>query len=228
MPVPHYLAEIDGGIEGRRIGIADAYLRQHVDPTVRNLVEQALKELERLGATVEEVKLPAPSEAVSALLAILMPEATVYHLPWLREQPESYSSAVRERLELGAITPAVSYLQAQQARRRIVDEFLMVMERVDLLVTPTAPTAATPLEGDLVTGDEADPEVLAALINFSGPFDLTGFPAISIPCGFTASGLPVGMQVAARPWEEGSLLAAAHVYEQSSDWHRSLPRALQA
>ena len=92
-----------------------------------------------------------------ALLAILMPEATAYHLPWLREQPENYSSAVRERLELGAITPAVSYIQGQQVRRRIVDEFLAAMEAVDLLVTPTGPTAATPLEGDLITGDEADP-----------------------------------------------------------------------
>jgi aspartyl-tRNA(Asn)/glutamyl-tRNA(Gln) amidotransferase subunit A len=180
----------------------------------------------RLGATIEEVTLPTPAEAVPALLAILMPEATVYHLPWLREQPENYSQAVRERLELGAITPAVSYIQAQQARRRITDAFLLAMERVDFLVTPTAPTAATPLEGDLVTGDDADPELLAALINFSGPFDLTGFPAISIPCGFTPGGLPVGMQLVGRPWEEGPLLAAAHAYEQSTDWHRRLPPAV--
>ena len=77
------------------------------------------------------------------------------------------------------------------------------MDGVDLLVTPTGPTAATPLEGDLVTGDEADPRGLAPLINFTGPFDLTGFPAISIPCGFTESGLPVGLQLVARPWAGG-------------------------
>ena len=99
---------------------------------------------------------------------------------------------------------------------------------VDLLVTPTGPTAATPLEGDLVTGEEADPEVLAALINFSGPFDLTGFPAVSIPCGFTPGGLPVGMQLVARPWQEAPLLAAAHAYEQATDWHRRLPVVLHA
>ena len=151
----------------------------------------------------------AATEAVAALLAILMPEATVYAYHGC-EQPENYSSAVRERLELGAITPAVSYIQGQQVRRRFIDEFLAAMEPVDMLVTPTGPTAATLLEGDLITGDEADPQVLAALIHFSGPFNLTGFPAVSVPCGFTPGGLPVGMQLIGKPWQEGPILAAAH------------------
>ena len=157
-----------------------------------------------------------------------MPEATVYHLPWLREQPESYSSAVRERLELGGVTPAVSYIQGQQVRRRFIDEFLAAMEPVDLVVTPTGPTAATLLEGDLITGDDADPQMLAALIYFSGPFNLTGFPAVSVPCGFTPGGLPVGVQFIAKPWQEGPLLAAAHAYQQVTDWHRRLPMVVRS
>ncbi len=198
VPEPDYHAQIQEGVAGKRIGIAAPYLHQHVDPAVQALVEEAIAVLRDLGATVTELTLPPPSEAVPALLAILMPEATAYHLPWLRERPHDYSPAVRERLELGAVTPAVAYIQAQQARRRIVDDFLIAMAGVDLLVTPSAPTAATPLEGDLVTGEGADPELLAAVINFSGPFDLTGFPAMSIPCGF-ANGLPVGMQLVAKP-----------------------------
>ena len=95
-------------------------------------------------------------------------------------------------------------------------------------VTPTGPTAATLLEGDLITGDEADPQVPAALIHFSGPFNLTGFPAVSIPCGFTPSGLSVGVQLVGKPWQEGPLLAAAHAYEQFTDWHRRLPVALRS
>jgi aspartyl-tRNA(Asn)/glutamyl-tRNA(Gln) amidotransferase subunit A len=226
VPVPNYLHEIDAGLAGKRIGINDAYLRQHVDPAVQTALDAAITLLEGLGATFQEIAVPPPAQAVPALLAIIMPEATAYHLPWLRSQPEAYSSAVRERLELGAITPAVSYIQAQQARRQIVDAFLRAMDGVDLLLTPTGPTVATPLEGDLVTGDEADPELLAALINFTGPFDLTGFPAISIPCGFTRGGLPIGMQLVARPWQEGPLLAAAHAYELATDWHRRLPIAV--
>jgi aspartyl-tRNA(Asn)/glutamyl-tRNA(Gln) amidotransferase subunit A len=213
VPVANYVGDLDRGLDGRRIGVCDAYLRQHVDPEVRSLVEVGLAALERLGATIEEVSLPPPSQAVPALLAIIAAEATAYHLPWLRSRPDDYSPAVRERLELGAVTPAVTYIQAQQVRRQFIDASLAAMAEVDLLVTPTAPTAATPLEGDLVTGTEADPELLAAIINFSGPFDLNGFPAISIPCGFTAGGLPVGMQLVARPWEEALLLAAAHAYE---------------
>jgi aspartyl-tRNA(Asn)/glutamyl-tRNA(Gln) amidotransferase subunit A len=226
VPVPDYVAALGGGLAGKRIGVSERYLRHHVDPAVLEMVEQAIATLEGLGAAVEEISLPPPSEAVAALLAILMPEATVYHLPWLREQPESYSAAVRERLELGAVTPAVSYIQGQQARRRVIDAFLAAMEPVDLLVTPTGPTAATLLEGDLTTSDEADPQVLAALIHFCGPFNLTGLPAVSIPCGFTPGGLPVGMQLVGKPWQEGSILAAAHAYQQATDWHHRLPALL--
>jgi aspartyl-tRNA(Asn)/glutamyl-tRNA(Gln) amidotransferase subunit A len=223
VPVPDYLAEIDAGVAGVRIGIADAYLRRHVDPEVGRLVEAGIAALERLGASIVEIAPPPPAEAVPALLAILMPEATAYHLPWLRERPQDYGPAVRERLELGAVTPAVSYVQAQQVRRRFTDEFLRAMAAVDVLVTPAAPTAATPLEGDLITGDEADPDVLAALIAFSGPFNLTGFPALSIPCGFTETGLPVGMQLVAKPWQEATLFAVAHTYESATRWHRRMP-----
>jgi aspartyl-tRNA(Asn)/glutamyl-tRNA(Gln) amidotransferase subunit A len=226
VPVPDYVAALGGGLAGKRIGVSERYLRHHVDPAVLEMVEQAIATLEGLGAAVEEISLPPPSEAVAALLAILMPEATVYHLPWLREQPESYSAAVRERLELGAITPAVSYIQGQQVRRQFIDTFLAAMEPVDLLVTPTGPTAATLLEGDLTTSDDADPQVLAALIHFCGPFNLTGLPAVSIPCGFTPGGLPVGMQLVGKPWQEGSILAAAHAYQQATDWHHRLPALL--
>ncbi len=224
--VPDYLASLEAGLAGKRVGINDAYLRQSVDGEVRELVEAAIRQMEGLGATVEEVALPPPAEAVPALLGIITPEASAYHLTWLRERPGDYSQAVRERLELGAITPAVSYIKAQQLRRRITDEVLAAMARVDLLAMPTAPTAATPLEGDLVTSDEADPEVLAALINFTGPFDLTGLPAVSIPCGFTRAQLPVGFQLVGRPYEETTLLAAAHAYEQATEWHRRLPAVL--
>jgi aspartyl-tRNA(Asn)/glutamyl-tRNA(Gln) amidotransferase subunit A len=226
LPVPDYLAALGEDVAGKRIGVADAYLRQSVDGEVLRLVETAIAQFERLGATVVEVAPPPPAEAVPALLAILTPEATVYHLPWLRERPGDYSQAVRERLELGAITPAVSYIQGQRVRRRFTDDFLAAMAGVDLMAMPTGPTAATPLEGDLVTSEEADPALLASLINFTGPFDLTGFPAVSILCGFTAGGLPVGLQLVGKPFAEDSLLAAAHAYEQATEWHRRLPTAV--
>jgi aspartyl-tRNA(Asn)/glutamyl-tRNA(Gln) amidotransferase subunit A len=228
VPVPDYLEALKQGIAGKRIGISAPYLHEHVDPEVRGLLDTAIRHLEGLGAIFVEITPPPPSEAVPALLAIITPEATVYHLPDLRKRPEDYSPAIRERLELGAITPAVSYIQAQRLRRRITDDFLTAMRDVDLMLTPSGPTAATPLEGDLVTSEEADPALLASLMNFSGPFDLTGFPAVSIPCGFTKTGLPVGMQLVGKPFAEASLLAAAHAYEQSTDWHQRVPTAISA
>ena len=106
----------------------------------------------------------------------------------------------------GAVATAVFYIQVQQVRRRIIDTFHGTMEGVDFLVTPTEPTAATPLEGDPTTRVKADPDRLAAETKFSGPYNLTGFSTNSIPCGFTPGGLPVGMQRVAKPWQEGPLL----------------------
>lgn len=225
-PVPNYLAALRTNLAGVRIGISDAYYRKPVDPAVQAAVEQAVAEMERLGATVVEVQLPPPSEAVPALIGLITPEATEFHLPWLRTRPEDYSSAVRERLELGLLTPATSYLHAQRVRRQIIDRALPVFANVDAIAMPTSPTAATPLGGDLSASDEADPEMLAAAINFTGPFDLTGFPALSIPCGFTPGGLPIGLQLVAAPYEEAKLFGIAHAYEQATNWVDRLPTAL--
>ncbi len=226
VPVPDYLSELQHDVAGVRIGIADAYLHHNVDAPVRSAVQAAIVHLENLGATIVEVALPAPTEAVPALLGIITPEATEYHLTMLRERADDYSAGVRERLELGAITPAVSYIRAQRLRRQIVNQMRSAFAAVDVIAMPTAPTAAIPLDEDLSTSDGADPDLLAATINFTGPFDLTGFPALSIPCGFTPNGLPIGMQLVAAPYEEARLLAVAHAYEQSTNWHKQLPAAM--
>jgi aspartyl-tRNA(Asn)/glutamyl-tRNA(Gln) amidotransferase subunit A len=225
-PVPDYLATLDEAAQPIRVGVPAAWLERRVAPETRALVEAASATLAEHGATVIDIDLPDPGEAVAALMAILMPEAAAWHLRWLRDRPDDYSSAVRERLELGAMTPAVRYLQGQQARRTLTEAFLTGMAEVDVIATPTAPTPATLLSSDLTVGEEADPEALAALVDFTAPFDLTGFPAISVPCGFTASGLPVGLQLVTRPWREDLLLAVAHAYERAAPWHRRLPQAI--
>jgi len=226
MPVPDYVAGLDADVSTLRIGIAETYLREHVDPPVLALVEAAIAHFEGLGATVRGVELPSPQEVVPVLLALITPEAAEYHMESLGRSPGDFSQPVRERLELGLITPAFSYIRAQRLRREFLRRFLAGMAEVDILLMPTSPVPATPLNEDLVSSDDADPALLAALINFTGPFDLTGFPAISIPCGFTGSGLPVGLQLVAKPWEEQVLLSAAWAYEQSSVWPRKTPPIL--
>jgi aspartyl-tRNA(Asn)/glutamyl-tRNA(Gln) amidotransferase subunit A len=111
-------------------------------------------------------------------------------------------------------------------RRQLIDRALPAFADVDVVVMPTSPTAATPLGGDLSASEEADPELLAAAINFTGPFDLLGFPALSIPCGFTPGALPVGLQLAAAPYDEAKLYGVAHAYEQATKWIDRMPTAL--
>jgi aspartyl-tRNA(Asn)/glutamyl-tRNA(Gln) amidotransferase subunit A len=225
-PVPDYLSELDGDVSNLRIGIADTYLRENVDREVQLLIDKAIEQFTVMGATFETVPLPPPSEAVPALLAIITSEAAEYHLPALQTRPEDFSEPVRERLELGVLTPATSYIRAQRLRRQFIDRITAAMAGVDLLLMPTSPVVNTPLEDDLATSEEADPELLAAMINFTGPFDLCGFPALTLPCGFVEPGWPVGLQLVARPFEEHALLSAAWAYERAMDWHRRLPKAV--
>ncbi|MCC6312529.1 MAG: amidase, partial [Thermomicrobiales bacterium] len=227
-PAPNLLGALppDADLRGLTIGIDDAYLRRHVDGPVQTAVDAALVHLASLGAGLTPVRLPSQQDVVDTLLAIITPEIAAAHLPHLRDRREDYSPPVRERLELGLLTPAVTYLHAQRLRRQIIDEMLAVLTEVDFLITATTPTAATLLDQDVTTGDEADPELLAALIYFTCPFNLTGFPAISIPCGFTERGLPVGLQIAARPFDESRLLRIAHAYERTTPWHDALPPLL--
>lgn len=218
----------DDDLRGLKIGIDNGYLRQRVDGAILPAIEAALAHFASLGAQIECVSLPPIDDVIAALLAIVTPEIAAAHLEHLQTRRADYSQPVRERLDLGLLTPAVVYLQAQRIRRQVIEAMLVALAQVDVLITPTTPTAATLLEQDVTTGEEADPDLLAALISFTCPFNLTGFPAISIPCGFTANDLPIGLQIAARPLDEAGLLHVADVYERTTSWHQALPSVLRS
>jgi aspartyl-tRNA(Asn)/glutamyl-tRNA(Gln) amidotransferase subunit A len=162
-----------------------------------------------MGASVNEVGLPLIAEAPAAVTAIMLPEALAYHRRWMEERPDDYGEDVRYRLELGATFLAVHHVQAQRFRemiaRRWRDE---VFDKVDLLVMPSTMAPAFPI-------DRSDLSVTFSLIRNSNPLNLPG-PAISVPCGFTASGLPIGLQMAGRWWDEAAVLRAAYAYEQAT------------
>jgi aspartyl-tRNA(Asn)/glutamyl-tRNA(Gln) amidotransferase subunit A len=222
----NYHRSIEYDVSKLRIGIAESYLRENVTPAVLQHVEQAIHHFETVGASVRSIDLPPPSDVVPLLLVIMSAEAATYHLPTLRTQPDVFSDAVRERLEVGAITPATTYIHAQRVRTQVIERMRIAMSDVDVVLMPTSPMTAPLIDGDLSTSGDADPGLLAARINYTGPFDLTGFPALSMPCGFAEPGLPVGMQLVAKPFEESVLLSAAWAYEQSTDWHHRLPPAV--
>jgi aspartyl-tRNA(Asn)/glutamyl-tRNA(Gln) amidotransferase subunit A len=166
-----------------------------------------------LGFETRSVALPHPLQAARTLLAILYPEASAYHLPWLRTRAEDYSANTRERLELGILLPATLYLRAARVRGAIVEAYRDLFRQVDLLLLPTSAVPSyrldvPPPEPVTETGDR-----LLAGIRFTGPFNLTGQPAISLPCGATADGLPIGIQLVGRPFAEPTLLRVAAMIE---------------
>jgi aspartyl-tRNA(Asn)/glutamyl-tRNA(Gln) amidotransferase subunit A len=160
------------------------------------------------------VQLPHPVQAARAALALTYAEASDIHRSWLTTHRGGYSQNTLDRGELGTLLPATLYVRAQRVRRLIVDAYRDLFARVDLLVTPVGPSASyrledAPAEPVLETGDR-----LKTLCRFTGPFNLTGLPAISVPCGFADNGLPIGVQLVARAFEEPLLFQAAERVER--------------
>ncbi len=216
-PVPDYRRGLKGDLRGLRVGVPREHFFDKVEEDVLEAVRAAIALLGRLGAGLLEVSLPHIAEAPAAVNAIMLPEALAYHQRWLAERADDYGDDVRQRLEIAMTVLGVHYVQAQRLRQLIVQKWQReVFERVDLLATPTTPIAAVPIE-------ESEVQTTMALVRFTGPFNLTGLPAISVPCGFTQGGLPVGLQLAGRWFEEETVLRAAHAYEQATDWHKKTP-----
>lgn len=217
-PVPDYAKLLDDPrLKSLRVGVPREYFFDDVDAEVLAAVRAAISLLADLKAEVSEVSLPRIGEAPAAVNAIMLPEALAYHQRWLAERPQDYGDDVRGRLEMGLLYPALSYVQAQRLRSLIVEEWREnVFDRVDLLAVPTTPVPAPTLE-------EGDLQATLTLIRFTNPFNLVGVPAVSIPCGFSGGGLPIGLQLVGRWFEEGTVLRAAHAYQQTTDWHKQVP-----
>jgi aspartyl-tRNA(Asn)/glutamyl-tRNA(Gln) amidotransferase subunit A len=217
-PVPDYTKTLaDTRLKGLRIGVPDSFFFDNVDAESLEAIRAALFLLRDMKAQVDEVSLPHVAEASTAMAAIMLPEALAYHRRWLAERPDDYGQDVRGRLELAALFPAVTYVEAQRLRTLVSEEWRSsVFDRFDLLAVPTTPVPAPPLDDD-------DLRTTLTLGRFTGAFNLTGLPAISVPCGFTSGGLPIGLQLVGRWWEEATVLRVAHAYQQATDWHKRTP-----
>ena len=214
-PVDDYVAPLGRDIRGLKIGVPRAYFLEEVDAEVARAFEEALETLRRLGAEVRDVQIPSLRGAHSFLL-ILMAEAYAYHESDIREHPELYGDVLRERILAGALVTASEYTQAQRIRAEICRETAEVLKTVDVLASPTALKPATPF------AQAFDPEFAFPKSNMA-PFNLTGLPTLALPCGFSASGLPVSFQLSGRPFEEATVLRAGHAYEQATMWHTRRP-----
>ena len=208
LPVPDYRAALGGGVRGLRIGVPRDYIARPgvgVEPDVGASFEAALSALEDLGASVEEVSIPGLEWATVANSMIMLAEAWSYHEPNLKARPLDYGDAARACFTLGGGFTSGDYQLGMRARSRLRREYAQVMERVDLIATPTMAEAAPDFDFDLL------PVLMTE--NFMGPMNFTGMPALSVPSGFSGGGLPIGLQLAGRPFDEATVLRAGHAFE---------------
>lgn len=217
MGVPDYGVQLMGGVRGWRIALADDEFFNKGDEQVLSAVEQAAEVFAGLGAHIEKVAFPGAYEAAKNNGLMVASDAAAFHRQRLEEEGQKFGADIRQRLEAGAAYTSSDYILARRSQvvlRRRFEEFF---RKYDLLLTATTPITAPPIKGlDAV-------EQAATLTRFTAPFNFTGLPAISLPCGMTDQGLPIGMQLVARPWGEVSLLRAAQAFEGATDWHLKHP-----
>jgi aspartyl-tRNA(Asn)/glutamyl-tRNA(Gln) amidotransferase subunit A len=209
-----------------RIGVPKEFFFERLDSEVRCLVEVAAKKFESLDARVEQVSLPRLTGAIDQASQLVVGEINEYHESqgYYPAHAAEYGDDVRGHLEWGHKLLAVDYLRALPKRREIVEDFQAAFEEVDVILAPTSPIPAPRVgEPSVRAPGGSDSIVRAELLRFTRPANQTGFPAISIPCGFTREGLPVGLQLMGPRWGEARLLAIALAYEEATEWHKKHP-----
>jgi aspartyl-tRNA(Asn)/glutamyl-tRNA(Gln) amidotransferase subunit A len=222
-PVPDYVAALSGDVRGLRLGIPQEYFFDMLDPEVEHAVRQAVEVMQGSGASVHEVSWPSLRYATLAALIIVLAEASAFHDAWIRTRSQDYHPDVALRLKWGLLLPASAYLKAQRLRTLMCRDVAQLWRQVDVLVTPATMMAA-PRPGETqIRLNHRQMSTREAILRLMRPFNLTGLPAISVPCGFTTTGLPIGLQIAGKPFDEATVLRLAHAYEQATDWHRRRP-----
>ena len=222
-PTEDFTAALGRDLKGIRIGIPREYFFDVIDPEIEQAVSEAVRVLEGLGASVDQVSIPVLEHSIPISSTILLAEAAAVHMERLRQRPNDIGADVRGRLEQGALTTATDYIKAQQARTVFNRDLADAMRHYDLLMTPTSPVTAPRIDQTTAVIGDAEEPVLALLPRLTRPFNICGIPTISVPCGFSLAGMPIGLQLAGRPFDEATVLRVAHAYEQATDWHDRRP-----
>jgi aspartyl-tRNA(Asn)/glutamyl-tRNA(Gln) amidotransferase subunit A len=224
-PTARYSTQLTESVKGVKIGI-EPYFFDNVDAEVEKAVKNAISSLEREGAIVETVRIPTLQYAQYAEMITIISEASAIHHHNLVEREEDFGDDVRFLLKLGEIPSAVDYLQAQQIRLQLDREFMEIFNKVDVIITPTLPLLPPKIGQDTVLLNGKEVNFLDHIIRFTGPFNLTGLPAVTVPCGF-AQGLPIGMQIVGPAFQEGKILNIADVFEKLHPELKQNPIALK-
>jgi aspartyl-tRNA(Asn)/glutamyl-tRNA(Gln) amidotransferase subunit A len=223
LPVPDYLAALSGDVKGLRVGLLSAGFLDACAPEVGAAVEAAARTLAAAGAVVDDVSLETAKYVPAASLAVVGVEALAYHAELLRTRAAEYDPDVARRLRVGAFMGGVHYVRAQQVRALVRDEVDRALSRRDVLLAPSTPIVAPAVDARQTTLGDGPADVRGALLRFTRPFNFSGHPACALPCGFTAGGLPIGMQLVGRPFDEATVLRAADAYQRLTDFHARRP-----
>jgi len=221
--VPGYIDRLRDGVAGVRIGLDADWALLGVCQEVSTTFQTALRDMQELGAEIVEVTLPGVERAIEAALTILSAEATAVHEEFLRTRAGDYQPDVRVRLQEGFAIRGTDYARARRTGQLLRGDLAQVLEQVDLLATPMCAIPAPRFgQREVAINGEKTP-VADALTRYTRLLNLTGGPAISVPCGFSSDGLPIGLQLAGRAWDEATVLRAAHAYEAATGWTDHLP-----
>ncbi len=223
-PVPDYLAATREPIKGLTIGVPTAFYVDDLDSEVAKILDETVAVLKREGATIVPVELPDQRQLTAACQLVLAVEAAAFHKRWLIERPGDYGAQVLMRLQNGLAIPAVSYLEAIRWRGPALAAFNAATAGVDAVIAPVAPVAApTIAESDVGNSPDAE-AVIQRLTRFTRPINYLGLPALAIPAGFTRAGLPVGMQLIGRSFDEAMLLRIGAAFQRATDFHDRVPK----
>jgi aspartyl-tRNA(Asn)/glutamyl-tRNA(Gln) amidotransferase subunit A len=223
-PLPDYIAATRAPIKGLTIGVPSAFYVDDLDSEVARVLEETVAVLKREGANVVTVDLPDQRQLTAACQLVLAVEAAAFHKRWLIERPQDYGPQVLMRLQNGLAIPGVTYLEAMRWRGPALAAHLAAVAGVDAVIAPVAPVAApTIAESDVGNSPDAE-AVIQRLTRFTRPVNYLGLPSLSIPSGFTRGGLPVGMQLIGRAFDEAMLLRIGAAFQRATDFHARAPK----
>jgi aspartyl-tRNA(Asn)/glutamyl-tRNA(Gln) amidotransferase subunit A len=221
--VPDYMAATVGSLKGLTVGVPTAFYVDDLDADTARILDETVATLKHEGAQVVQVELPEQRQLTAACQFVLAVEAAAFHKRWMIERPQDYGPQVLMRLQNGLAMPAVSYLEAMRWRGPALAAHLAAIAGVDAVLAPVAPAAApTIAESDVGNSPDAE-AMIQRLTRFTRPVNYLGLPSLAIPAGFTSTGLPVGMQLIGRPFDEATLLRAGAAFQRATDFHARCP-----
>ena len=222
-PVPDYMAATKQSIKGIKIGVPTAFYVDDLDPEVAQVLDRTIAVLKGEGAEILRVELPDQQQLTAACQILLAVEAAALHQRWLTERPQDYSPQVLMRLQNGLAIPGVTYLETMRWRGPALAAHVAATAAVDAVLTPGAPVAAPTIAESDVGNSSGAGALIQRLTRFTRPINYLGVPSLAIPAGFTKAGLPVGMQLIGRSFDEATVLRIGAAFQRATDFHDKMP-----